>query len=483
MQGLVNGMWRSLVSARRLGRRGRRFESGHPDEGRRPHMKRGAFMVVALVAFVATGCTPEANREEGVGAAKSPSPPRTPAAASPSPRDKSAARTAGGRKAETALEVVGHHPLGGDGYNADVYALGDFAYVGDMGHDPATGIPCPSDGVKVIDISNPSKPKLAAVLQNPDNTSAEDTVVRRVRSRKFQGDLAVAGIQVCDKTRPATRGLLFFDVTNPDKPKQLGSWAAPDGTRGCHEIDLAVRADAHNQDRVLVACANPGAAAGVGADEVAIVDASDPRSPAQVGGFTLEQDTGPTSRYRYGCLALSFAHSVRFFGGGKRLYVSYWDAGTVLLDVKDPARPEPIATTWLGEHSEDGDNHSMTLADRGRLLLINSEDVSPNPQVFLKGLQCPAREGDQWGQLSIYDNTDPAGARFIASFGTPSSKSPLREGIHTVHNTEVVGSDQAFSSWYSEGVRWIDLSNPKKPEEVARFLPPKMPDPVGNLPD
>jgi hypothetical protein len=25
------GMWRSLVSARRLGRRGRRFESGHPD--------------------------------------------------------------------------------------------------------------------------------------------------------------------------------------------------------------------------------------------------------------------------------------------------------------------------------------------------------------------------------------------------------------------------------------------------------------------
>jgi hypothetical protein len=27
----VAGMWRSLVSARRLGRRGRRFESGHPD--------------------------------------------------------------------------------------------------------------------------------------------------------------------------------------------------------------------------------------------------------------------------------------------------------------------------------------------------------------------------------------------------------------------------------------------------------------------
>jgi hypothetical protein len=30
------GMWRSLVSARRLGRRGRRFESGHPDEAGRP---------------------------------------------------------------------------------------------------------------------------------------------------------------------------------------------------------------------------------------------------------------------------------------------------------------------------------------------------------------------------------------------------------------------------------------------------------------
>lgn len=33
-----DGMWRSLVSARRLGRRGRRFESGHPDgvAGREP---------------------------------------------------------------------------------------------------------------------------------------------------------------------------------------------------------------------------------------------------------------------------------------------------------------------------------------------------------------------------------------------------------------------------------------------------------------
>lgn len=439
--------------------------------------------VVLLVGVLAASCTPDqSSRDTGrtVGPQSSREP--APATSSPSAEDGSRRAKASNDSTRASLEVVGHHPLGGDGYNADVYALGNFAYVGDMGHDPDTGIPCPSDGVKVIDISKPSKPRLANVLQNPHHTSAEDIVVEHVRTDDFEGDLAVTGIQACDKELPVPRGLLFFDVTNPYKPKELGSWDAPPGTRGCHEIDLAVKPRGDRSNGVLAACANPGAAAGVGADEVVIVDASDPTSPEQVGSFTLDQGGGPKSHFEYGCLALSFAHSIRFFDDGRRLYVSYWDAGTVLLDVDDPTRPRSIGVTWLGRHDDDGDNHSMTLADEGQLLLINSEDVSPRPEVFLKGLLCPRREGDQWGQLNIYDNRNASRPRFLGSFGTRNSTTPAVDGIYTVHNTEIVGADQAFSSWYSDGVRWIDLSNPNKPKEVARFLPPKMEDPGGNLP-
>lgn len=259
--------------------------------------------------------------------------------------------------------------------------------------------------MKAIDISRPSTPKLASVLQNPDNTSAEDIVVEHVRTKHFEGDLAVTGIQACKKELPVPRGLLFFDVSKPYKPKELGSWEAPAGTRGCHEIDMTVTSRGGRPGGVLVACANSRAAAEVGADEVVIVDAGDPNSPEQVGDFTFEQNAGPTSRCEFGCLPLSFAHSVRFFEAGRRLYVSYWDAGTVLLD--DPARPESIGVTRLGRHSEDGDNHSMTLADGGRLLLVNSEDVSPTPEVFLKGLGVPTSRRRSMGSAEHLRQQQP----------------------------------------------------------------------------
>jgi hypothetical protein len=430
---------------------------------------------MVFCAVVATACTADSSRGHEIAGSPPASSP-TPSDSTPTPAtdDNSADRRSHDKT--PFLRVVGHHPLGGDGYNADVYALGDFAYVGDMGQGPESGLPCPSDGVKAVDISTPSKPRLAAVLHHPGNTSAEDVVVQHVETQAFQGDLAVTGIQACDKTLPGSRGLLFFDVTDPYKPKKLGSWEAPSGSRGCHEIDMELTS-AH---RALVACANPEAAANLGADEVALVDASDPRSPRPVGGFTLDQSDGPRSRYEYGCLPRSFAHSVRFFDHGTRLYASYWDAGTVLLDVAQPADPRLLGVTWPGRHSDDGDDHSMTLADDGRLLLINSEDVSPNPEVF--HLDCAARDGDQWGQLTIYDNRDPSRARYIGSFGTTHSREPATNGVYTVHNTEIVAGDQAFSSWYSDGVRWIDLANPSKPREVAHFLPPRMRDPGGNLP-
>ncbi len=433
---------------------------------------------MATIVLLLAACTAEQSSPGPGTAAPSPysQPASSPAESSPSPDNRTGSDRSVKRIQKRALKVIGHHPLGGDGYNADVFSLGDFAYVGDFGHDPATGIPCPSDGVKAIDISNPSEPKLAAVLHNPANTSAEDIVVRKVRTKEFEGDLAVTGLQACNKELAAPRGLLFFDVSNPYKPKELGSWEAPAGTRGCHEIDLAVRPGAGKSDRVVAACANPNAAAGAGVDEVALVDATNPRSPEQVGGFTLATSPG------FGCLPLSFAHSVRFFDDARRLYVSYWDAGTVLLDVDNPASPTQMEVTSLREHSSDGDNHSMTLASDGRLLLINSEDISPFPEVFIKDLHCQSTPGDEWGQLSIFDNSNESKPRFIASFGTANSKQRTADGVYTVHNTEVVGQDQAFSSWYSDGVRWIDLSRPSKPREVAHFLPPRMKDPRGNLP-
>jgi hypothetical protein len=46
-----------------------------------------------------------------------------------------------------------------------------------------------------------------------------------------------------------------------------------------------------------------------------------------------------------------------------------------------------------------------------------------------------------------------------------------------IHNPLLVGSE-VYASWYSDGVRVIDVSNPRAPREVANFVPPAGQNPV-----
>ena len=369
------------------------------------------------------------------------------------------------------LRAIGHSALAGEGFNADVYGFRRFAYVGVWG-GVFENAPCPASGVKVVDLKRPRRPKVVGVLQNPGGTTAEDVVVRHVETPFFSGDLAAVGIQPCGFAAGAFRGLQFFDVTRPARAKELGRWQAPSATIGCHEIDLAVT----RRGRVLAGCAN-SLAARRDHNEAVIVDASDPSNPREVGGWRSPSHWSSGT----GCSELSVAHSVRFFNQARHLYVSYWDAGTILLDIRNPARPKRIGTARTSAHSNDGDHHSMTLAGDD-LLLVTVEDFSPaSPDAVFEG--CGGRFGG-WGHLYIFDNSKPSRPRLLAAFGTPRSKTTRSKGgtAYSVHNSEVVRGDQVFASWFSDGVRWVDISNPRRPREIARFVPPRTRDPHGFFP-
>jgi hypothetical protein len=361
------------------------------------------------------------------------------------------------------FKLLGHSRLGGGGFNADVWGHRGFAYVGVWGAGPEA---CPATGVKVVDYRNPRRPRLVSRLQNPAGTTAEDVVVRRVHTQAFHGDLAVAGIQACDPGTSVLRGLQFFDVTHPRRPRELGRWAAPRPTGGCHEVDLVMRRDG----RVLAGCAIPFAEQINGSDEVVLVDASNPRRPRKVGGWALGRDLGLDPTQGVGCFAASFAHSVRFFDGGRTVYVSYWDAGTINLRIGNPAAPRFVGRTPIAPPDEDGDNHSMTLAKGGRVLVINPEDF------------CVGDGFGGWGEVYLYDNTRPRRTSFLGTFSTPNSRSSRTDGIFTVHNTEVVRGDEAFSSWYSDGIVWWHIGSSGVTRMRGQFVPPAAPDPMGFFP-
>jgi hypothetical protein len=359
------------------------------------------------------------------------------------------------------FKFVGHSDLGGGSVDfADVWAHGKTAYVGSRCGREAQG----GGGVRVVDISNPRHPALVSTLPNPEFTRAEDVVVKSVSTPSFKGDLAAVGIQACfgsGREGEVPTGLRLFDVTHPANPQLLSEWFLPPGSIGCHEIDLVQRADG----RVLVGCARnlfdqvdfetgeqrPGG--------VKIVDTTDPTAPIEIASWQLEL----LPFIGIGCLPVKFAHSIRFENGGSDAYVSYWDAGTVHLDLGDPTAPVVVSDTVITPPDEDGDNHSMTLANGGSWLVINPEDSSP--------VDC-GPDFDGSGEAYVYDDGESANPSFLGTFSTPDSRSERTDGVFTVHNTEVALGRQFFSSWYSDGIVWWTMDGNGASRQLGQFVPP-----------
>jgi hypothetical protein len=145
----------------------------------------------------------------------------------------------------------------------------------------------------------------------------------------------------------------------------------------------------------------------------------------------------------------------------KRAFLSYWNFGTVILDISDPAHPRFLGRTPAGQ----GNVHSAWLADRGRILLETHET--------------------QHGRAVVWNVAHPAHPRRLATVRLPRRLRP--GGAYTghdladsVHDPKAVGK-RSYFSWYGQGVALFDLSNPRRPRFLTRFRPPAEPDEHGLL--
>ena len=281
------------------------------------------------------------------------------------------------------FDVLGHVNLGGGSPNGDVFffdhggSVGKYAYVGTWGS------PCSGHGVKVIDVNDPSNPKVVARVGGRTGISNEDMVVVEIGEMDVLG----IGVQLC-KVQGGSGGLQLFDVTDPMNPQPLGFEPVPSG--GVHELDMVTRADGQTIALLAVPYSEFedqyfGASGG---GEFRIVDISDPTDPVPLADWGVIQDSSlenfggggeVTSSFQgLGYFAAHYDHSVRAADGGMTAYVSYWDSGVLKFDISDPTDPQLLARTQYGIE-DDGDAHSMTPYDVGgtRYILQNDEDFDP----------------------------------------------------------------------------------------------------------
>jgi hypothetical protein len=367
------------------------------------------------------------------------------------------------------MEVVGQHTLGGRGNNADVYVHGSHAYVGQWVTNS-----CPSSGVAVLDVANPSDPHLESVLSTPAGAWAEDVVVYTAQSGPDRGkEIAVASWQVCGDRydRSVKRGLGLWDVTDAHEPVFLGHYDTGCCARGVHEFEVAYRADLRKTYAYVAIpyaelddTASPtGVRDQLRKGEFRIVDITNPAAPVEVSNWGARTKLGLSPTAGQGCFSINFGHSTEPSEDGKTVFVSYWDAGFMTFDVTNPANPALVSRTTYPA-SADGDAHSSSYDDARKLLFTGDED-------FCKSGTSGTEKG--WGFLRVWDYANPKAPVQIGSYRTPNSTGMADPGAgdYTIHNPLVVGTD-VYISWYTDGIRVLDASNPRAPVEVANFVPP-----------
>jgi hypothetical protein len=355
-------------------------------------------------------------------------------------------------------ELVGHLAPPQEGGYGDVWAFRDTAYLGSLRYGDCR----PPNGVWAVDLKDPARPRPLASFAKFAGSDDEDVWVGAVETRAFTGDLAAVGVQRCSRQDPGFAGLALYDVTDPARPKELGRLET--GSIGVHELGVVQRPDG----RVLAVAAVPYSfnfSQGRQGD-LRIVDVTDPRQPRELADWDVRRDGPAALRGQLAARRDVFAHSAWPFDRGNKLFASFWAAGVQFLDIADPASPRLLGQTSY--RPEDGYRgaHSGWFNDDETLFVQNDEAIEPigsGPQA-------------SWTVQRVFDTSSLARPRLLSTFATESAV-PGRDGrvatdgIYSVHNA-VIRGDREYASWYSDGVRVVDLSDPSRPRELASFVPP-----------
>jgi hypothetical protein len=306
-----------------------------------------------------------------------------------------------------------------------------------------------TDGFATIDTSDPAEPTVLAerrglLSEHPDGPLGQ------VFDGKLGGDrYAIGG--PAEPTKGTPQAAVVFDVSDPADPTAVLT----------HETDFYI----HGLDtdgKTLYLCGNDG-----DRNPLVCVDVETGEELARWSVLDADDRWGAVHH------SLRQLHDVWVEDGVA--YCSYWNAGTWLVDVSDPADPADIVgfrgldpgrlaeVTGRAERRElrltlPGNDH-FAMPQRN----TDSSLVAINQEAW--GTEPDAPAGDLGG-VELWD-TD-AREQLARIEAPPTDDATFGGTWTTAHNFEFVG-DRLYTSWYRGGVKVHDVSDPAEPRELAHW--------------
>ncbi len=297
-------------------------------------------------------------------------------------------------------------------------------------------------------------------------------------------------------------GTSIYDVSDPTKPRQLARLDLPPGWHS-HKVRVANDIMIVNHERLgqdetpdfggglgIYDVANPAdpklitkwrthgkgvhrydfdgryayispTAEGYIGNIVMILDLKDPARPEEVGRWWIPGQwlAGKEDYPWEDWTPPRCHHPLRV---GDRLYVSYWHHGFWILDISDLSNPKPVAvgnTSPLYPHPTHTCLVLPELQKGRRIMVVADEDVAK---------LWPAAPAFTW----VYDITEerlptPIATWQVEGLDEDGSPQPPMTGCHQP-SERFSGSVVPFA-WFAQGLRILDFADPFRPREVGFY--------------
>ena len=373
---------------------------------------------------------------------------------------------------------ISHLELPGGG---QLIVQGNYAYVGHMK---------PPHGTSIIDISDAKKPRLVSTIMLEDPYShthkvrvVGDTMFVNVEQydRHFLrlGDKIHAVRARLTKTlghAPNNAELAAeIKVEQADIPKLMEAQQRGYHDGGFRIYDISDRANPrliHHQktygfgthrfdadeNYAYISTEMEGYIGNI----LVIYDIRDPQKPTEVarwwmpGQHIAGNETPTWSGYKN-----RLHHAMRV---GNELWASVWHAGFRVIDVADITRP-----TTIGSY-----NYHPPVVEPTHTIMPVKVPVDGRRIAIAVDEEHTHKQGQLHGFMWVFDVTDlqniqPLSMFDVSEMDSPWSRASGRFGAHQYR--EKLDSTLVYVTWFSGGLRIVDVADPFHPQELGYFIP------------
>lgn len=393
--------------------------------------------------------------------------------------------------AELAKRVkrLAHLDLAGAG---QVTIAGDYAYIGHIPNKEQLS-------TTILDVSDPYSPRVVATLKMDDPHShshkarvagdimivnhernmtpigrraeqlpgvrkmlrdalGRDPTVAEIAEKMSIGEEDVRVAEEAERRGYGQGGFRVYDVSNPANPELLCHHRT--GGRGVHRFDM-------DENYAYISTEMDGYVGNI----LVIYDLKDPARPAEVSRWWMEgQHVAGGEKPTWHGRQNRLHHALRF---GDEMFAGAWHGGMRIIDVKDITKPKTVASYNYHPPFPEPTHTVMPVPQpfNGRriALAIDEEDQFYNEKDAARRRGRP--HACLWTfDISDYKNLKPLACFTVSELDSPWSRTPRsRFGAHQF--AEFMTDTLVYATWFSGGLRIVDVADPMAPQEVGWFIP------------